>query len=483
MELYKNALYKEKSGQYAFYETHFNPVVSESKTENSFQNQINNFHKEALDLMKVKEEFDQHLNRGLTEEIETSFHMYTKNLFETFIENYLTWLSNFSLEEILNKYEYENLSNSYHLIGKLFLFYLHTFVYNDSLINQLNQERIRQMENFIEADIIQYRDPYYAYILKIELLNRKKLRVDGYVVYRIKPFLKKIEKLQNSIVGNSEWNQLSSLVINKQISQELSTEINILKEDEAYQRAIFEQGSEMILLENQSILSIFFLDYLGYCVYFNGVEYPNKNFIKFVEKLENYIIYNLNDQFNLTKRQEKIFEIVKNQVSKRIASYVERESETFLKMLKAFDQLQTLKKSHQLTLIEENENFDTLPMVFSSEEIQEKLELFLGTVFLLSKNLEKERIPIFNENLIDERNKALLLGMEYLNRYVYSVSHEYKLEEPAIVCLENYIDSCKDFEVKDASLCLAKSILYSRVNSRNVLKGPNRRKVLQSEKK
>mgnify|MGYP003303189588 CR=1 FL=1 len=64
------------------------------------------------------------------------------------------------------------------------------------------------------------------------------------------------------------------------------------------------------------------------------------------------------------------------------------------------------------------------------------------------------------------------LALEYLRRYVYRVSKDYRMEDPNIIAIENYIYFDSNFHVSNSGLCLAKSVLMDRVARRNFLKNP-----------
>lgn len=481
MALVVDEFLKDKNGQYSFLNISCSNSKDE-KIEDTFFNFVTDSRKEVLELLKIKEDYLKYKN--LLNEVEWEKYSSTvKMKFETFIERYFIWFDSYPYEEILKKYE--DFSTDYHNVGKVFLIYLHSFVYQNGIIDQLNQELCIRMENFVMADPVRYSDKYYAYTKNVEMTKRQKLRVDGYIVYRIKPFLQKMERIEKSIKNaSSEYErEFQKITIQTQMREMLNEEIQNIRNNESFYQAIFEQGSEYAKEKNQEILALLFLKYLELCVYYGTVEYPSKAFQQFVAKIEDYVLYHLENSFCLTKMQEKTYNIVKEQVGKRLANYVDKEGNSLVSIIKDYDRLVDFKKSFQYKMIEERDSVEDLPQVYNKKEVKQKLEVFLTVVFMLTKSTNRERMPIFSEELKEQRDTALTLALEYLNRYVYSVSAEYKLEETAIICLEKYISSCNDFKVTSASLCLAKSMVYNRVNIRNILKGSSRRKVLQSEKK
>lgn len=454
--------------------------VKEKEIIDTFVDFVTDSRKEVSELLKIKEEYSRYKN--FLNEVEwENYKNFVKNKFEDFIERYFNWFDFYNYEEILKKYE--DFSTDYHNVGKVFLIYLHSFVYEESVVNQLNQELNVRMENFVIADQVRYSDRYYSYIKNVELVKRQKLRVDGYIVYRIKPFLQRIERITNQIknISGEYERTLKEITTKTQIREMINEELKCLRDDESLYKTIFEQGSEYVKEKNQEVLALLFLKYLELCVYYGTVEYPNKAFLQFVTKIEDYVVYHIENNFCFTEMQEKTYAFAKEQVAKRIENYVNKEGNYLLSVLKDYDKLVYFKNSFQLKMIEEHDNLEDIPTVYSKEEIEQKLEVFLGTVFMLSRSLNKERVPIFSNGLEEQRDIALTLALEYLNRFVYSISKDYFLEDENIICLENYIAICEDFKVREPSLCLAKSTLYERVNLRNILKdSTKRRKLLKS---
>lgn len=470
---------EEKSGQYSF----FMIEKQEGQSQDSFLHFIYDIRYEVSQLIKAREEYLKYEALHLEDNKWEKYKKSIKEKFEDFIIRYFEWFDSFSYEEILKKYE--DFSTDYHNVGKVFLIYLHYFVYNESVVMQLNHEVCIRMENYVLADQVRYSDREYVYTKNIEMAKRQKLRVDGYIVYRIKPFLQKMDFLLNSIKGVSKYEKTFKAITSKeQIRREITEEIKKIREDESLYSAIFEQGQEYVKEKNQEVLAMLFLKYLEMCVYYKGIESQEETMQNFISKLEDYVVYHFDNSFCLTKSQEETYELVKERVAKRIKNYVNKVGGGFFKILSDYDKLVDFKDTQKFKMIEEQENTDEIPKVYSQEEIQQKLGLFLGTVFLLPKALEKEKLPIFLNELKEERDVCLLLSLEYLNRFVYKFAEDYLLDDENIVCLENYIASCEDFKVWDSSLCLAKAKLYARVNARSILKEEHhRKKVLKSSGK
>lgn len=481
MALYMDNFVEEQNGQLSFFSLSHNKEKEVDVKEQSFIKFVDKTHKKILKLMKLKEQYQEYEKKKLSDTERKKFIMDTEKVFRDFIDAYFEEFDTYDYDEIL-KY-YEECSTDYHLVGKLFLFYLHTFVYKNNIIDEMNEPTFIRMENFVTSDPVSYnRDRECTYILEYEMKKRKKLRVDGYVLYYIDPVLKKIKCAeQNLLEIESAFHDLTVMVEQKKIGEIINSEIQKIRNDESLQEAIFAQGEEYIKKEQSAILAVFFLKYLEYCVYFDSFEKPNGMHRKFVSKVENYIIYHLNDSICLTKKQEKVFEVVKKQVAKRIGSYVEKEGNMFLEMLQDYDQIVAFQKRNQPKLIDasDEEEIEDLPNVYSAEEIQVKLEVFLRTVFVNASTSNKNRIPLFLEGLEEQKKLTLYLALVYLHRFVYSVSEDTRLEDKFVCLLEDFIIS-ENFKVTEPSLCLAKSILQARSNARTLSNVTLARKILKS---
>lgn len=466
MSLYMDNLVEEKNGQYSFFDLSAKEKEINLK-EQTFIKFVAKTHKTILKLMKTKAQYQEFEKRDLSDVERESIKNDTEKVFREFIENYFQEFDTYDYDEIL-KY-YEECSTDYHLVGKLFLFYLDTFVYQKNMIDNINEPLFIRMETFVTADPVSYsRDRECTYIIEYKMKNRKKLRVDGYVLYYIEPVLQRIKKAEQSLLKmKEEFNHLSMMVKQKKIGEIINGEIQKIRHDESLQSAIFAQGEEYVKKEQSATLSVFFLKYLEYCVYFDSYEEPNQMHINFVGKIENYIIYHFNDSISLTKRQEQIYDMVKRKVAKRIGVYVEKEGNKFYRIFQNYDQLSDFKNHNQIKLLDasDEKEIEEVPMVYSKEEIQTKLEVFLRTVFVNASISNKSRLPIFSEGLETQKELSLYLALVYLHRFVYSVSEDYRFEDEFVCLLEDFILS-ENFKVLESSLCVAKSILFARNNAR-----------------
>lgn len=154
----------------------------------------------------------------------------------------------------------------------------------------------------------------------------------------------------------------------------------------------------------------------------------------------------------------------------------------------------TLSDKKEKSVIHENlekDKFDSkLSILDGKENVKEALENFLDSVFLFPAYDGTEPMEIFkykevtfcDKSGVIEEAEAFNLAMEYLARFVYSVSEDYLVLDPKILTLENYLVKCKKFPIFSSRLCLAKSILLKRENSRTSLKDLQLlRKVLKTK--
>lgn len=117
-------------------------------------------------------------------------------------------------------------------------------------------------------------------------------------------------------------------------------------------------------------------------------------------------------------------------------------------------------------------------MPITRESLRLEFEFFLNRVFMLSVPHEKEFMPIFLEDVKEERLKAMEIGLQYLYRFGYS---NFVCDDDFIFTLEDYIASEDDFHVTDANLCVTKCMLYDRTSRRHVESSlGKRRNLLQS---
>lgn len=141
----------------------------------------------------------------------------------------------------------------------------------------------------------------------------------------------------------------------------------------------------------------------------------------------------------------------------------------------------TLSDKKEKSVIHENlekDKFESkLSILDGKENVKETLENFLDSVFLFPKYDETEPMETFknkeatfcDKSGVIEEVEAFTLAMEYLARFVYSVSEYYLVLDPKILALENYLAKCENFPIFSANLCVAKSILLKRAGSRSTL--------------
>ncbi len=458
-------LKEEIDGQYSFIDV--SKISTSDQEEDDFENldvsfwhfiQYTNAEIKRLNgYLKNFRELKEKTTVRNTEEINTLFKKLQKD-FEDFIDVYFAKLDEFTPDEdsyakILDKYEKD--PSSYHRLGKLFVEYLFTFVYKDSGIDSLKDAKVIRVENFIEADPWKYSSAHGKAVLET-IQNRQKLRVENYIVFHGEPLLEKLTVLADT----------------KELGFELHSEIKKIQDNKVLQKVIFESGNESFISSHQEeILAVLFLHYLEKCVYYDSFQYPNVKVQEFVAKIENYVICHFSNDFKLSKRQEKVYQDAKNRVALRLKEYVNQKYEDLSFVLRDFDSLEDFKKSGKLRMIEEHDDISSLPKVYSQEEVKQKLETFIQVVFMVSKNYKKENLPIYDEELKEQKHKAMMIALEYLDRFVYSVSTDYLITDRQIARLEGYIDGSSDFKLNDQNsrLCVAKSTLYARVGRRNTL--------------
>lgn len=384
------------------------------------------------------------------------FSLYQKNL-EDFIVGYFRLYDSFSLEEVFAYYE--NSSDDYHLLGRYFLFYLHTFIYKDSIISELKESLFIRMENFIFDDPIHYRRKEDRIVLE-EIRKRKNLRVGNYIVYHetlFKNLLEDMTKLKEDISDKENTKLIS--VKNSVVS---------FLEDKNLQNVIFEHNE---LGDNKELkngfVSVALLEYLEYYGYKEAENKQNKHLQKQIDDMENLVVLCYSPSIQLTGHQENIYVRIKEKVALRTQGYVRSEVPKLFDVISHYKRLEKFLESNKKRMIS---RYSTdLPDVYTKEEVKQKLEIFLFSVLYLTRSFEVENIPLFVNGLEDERNQVFTLALTYLSLFVYSVSKDDLYEDPFISRLESYISICKDFKVTDSDLCVAKSILYNRVSLRSSL--------------
>ncbi len=451
------SLSEELNGQYNL----FSP--GEAVLIKDFQ-ALRSYTKQGFKLFeKVKKEI---LTYG--EEISFSLFSRYQEVLEEFIVGYFRLYDYFSLEEILENYETE--SNEYHTLGRYFLFFLHTFVYKDSIIHRLNESLFIQMENFISHDFVPYRKEYDKTVLA-EIKKRKNLRVENYLVYDGELF----KDLLTSIVS-LKTEQSNSLVFDSELA--IKDAVVCFLEDKDYRKSIFEQHE---LSENKEekngFISIALLEYLDQYGYEEEKNFPSSSIKKRIEEMEDLVVLCFSRTFQLSTHQELVYEMIKEKVALRVQTYVRDEAPKLFTMLKNYKELETFFASCKKRVISEYSS--ELPEVYSKEEVKMKLEVFLVSVLYHTRSFEKENIPLFVPSLKEERNMVFTLALSYLYLFVYSVSVDCAYEDSFVCRLEKYIGSSNDFQIYDPNLCKAKSILYTRENLRMLSDVGQARKILK----
>ncbi len=389
------------------------------------------------------------LNKYKNDLIAGKLNFEVKRDFEVFIETFFQMYDELTTEEFLAFLE--NFSSEFHKLCKLFLDYLQRYIYNNGIGYELENKRIKQIENLILMDPVSFRDIYYRTI-KSKINDRSKLRVNNYLVFRGQDLVDKI----NNAINKEELKKFNNYLLG---------DIKDLVSEVAF-NDIFVKGELDFLEEDQrGIFCVLLLYYLENFVY-NRLEEDSLP-QDVVTKLEMFIVYNFSNKFILSERQMAIYEKVKENVGTRLSEYIIIRSEEIKKHLRDFDEFEKFKVSGKIRIIEEKENLDFLPNIIDEENLKLELEYFLMDVFMLEGNFEKINLPIFQKELEIERHIAMQLALEYLKRFVYK---NQGTNNKMIYILEYYVYQENNFVVRDSSLCLTKSILYNRVNRRNVAK-------------
>lgn len=362
--------------------------------------------------------------------------------FNAFIDEFFQQFHAIDLQDAMD--QYKDYSTDYHNVGKLFLYYLQNFIYSNDLTSNLDNARIIRIENFIEADPVSYRLTYKDTILKMK--NRQKLRVNNYIIYNIVPFLKQLEELE-------------------QITVDVNKKFKSILEDHTLKEAIFdERDKNVINKENKGVLSMLFLHYLEKYVYSARDKEISQAYLA---KIENYVVIHFSNTFQLSKKQERAYEKAKEQVSKRLCTYIEQKYVEFNKMLHDYDESVAFQKSGKIQMIEIHDDLKELPVIYSEADVKFALETFINTIFMLSENFTEKNLPIYSENTENCRFKAMEIALEYLWRFVYKKAKYHLIDDKNIITLEEYIAKETNFHVEKPDLCVAKSILLDRANRNN----------------
>lgn len=369
--------------------------------------------------------------------------------FSIFIKWYFQIFHTMNLETVYDLYS--DFPSEYHNLGKLFLNYLEIFVFNEDELTLLNDEDVLLIEKFIENDPVKYRNSYLSTLKKIK--NREKLRAGNYIVVHIEPILKRLEKY-----GNDSLDQM-----------EIDIETKKICSNPIMQSVIFEQGDELYIKEHeQEIMAIFFC-------YFLERNYKNSEFKNFIPKIENYIIHHFSFQLSLSKKHIKMVELVRKNVALRTKKYVEEEYKNLKESLNQYDQNLKNKKNGIVQILTTKEDVSSFPILYSENQIKEKMIVFLESIFMFTRNRESTILPIYEEDLKPQKFQAMEIALEYLERFGYSGKNT--LAEDWIERLEDLLYEENDFQISSPILCATKSRLYARVANRRIIK---REKKLQS---
>ena len=429
---------EEKNGQLSFFK-------EERVLNNQQESYFVNFIKKGIKIFQSKLDF---LNFYKNDYISGKLNFEVKKEFDDFINKFLQMYNELAIEEFL--FFQENYSSEYHKLCKLFLDYLQRYIYNLGIGHDLENEKVKQIENLVLMDQVTFRDTYYKKI-KSKIINRSKLRVNNYLIFQGYALIDKV----NQVVNKEEL---------KRINNSLLIEVNELINEVAFQE-IFVNGDLNFLESNQrGIFSILLLYYLGHFVY-NKLNQEECISLDIVQKLELFIVYNFSNDYILSDEQLKIYEKVKESVSLRLSDYIITRSQEIKKHLHDFDEFNKFISSGKYRVIEESEELDFLPNIVNEEDLKIELEYFLMDVFMLEGNFTKVNLPIFQKSLEIEKHIAMELALEYMKRFVYRNQYS---GNKMIYTLEEYIYTDDNFIVHDSSLCLIKSQLYSRVSKRNV---------------
>lgn len=193
----------------------------------------------------------------------------------------------------------------------------------------------------------------------------------------------------------------------------------------------------------------------------------------------NTFVYNHSDLIPLGEEEITKLEnfALSGFIPQRGAHYKEIVTNIRMRRQKKFQDLSKKLKDQEVKEEVEEIIETNMSISISKECVKEELENFLNSIFIFpvyeetqSLNEFKMKKAIFNSQSGVLEREAFILAMEYLERFVYSVSEDYLVLDPKILTLENYIVSCeKRFPLSSASLCLAKSILFKRESSRTTL--------------
>lgn len=373
-----------------------------------------------------------------------------KNRLDSFIDYLIEQYHEVSLEEIVEHYEDD--ASEWHKLNKILLFYLKNYIYQEGLVKTLDDTRTAILESIIALDQIRFREEYYRNILD-EIKRRKKARVENYIIYDANSFLNEVNEL---IASRGE--NLASYSIGPRI-QELLDDINIFED-------LFVSKVEIDNQKLKGILAMLFLHYLRECVYNDP---RNISINRFVQNIEFFVIVNYSPEFLLSSRQREAYEVARKNVSSRIVDYVDKNSKIIFKAVKDYDLIQERKNNNKLLMIEQNEDLSDFPEPHTNDEIRGMLETFINSTFFLKLKLPMENTPIFCEDAVSARKKAMKIALLYLGRYAYK---DRRSKNDELICqLEDYIHDDKEFVLDSndmGEMFTTKADLYSRVSFRRV---------------
>ncbi len=356
------------------------------------------------------------------------------NTFYQFVSGFVKNLNLLSEKDKKILLETETYSLIYHKICRFLLEILERFVFDISPCKDLELENICILENFILKDSISFRDEYHKNIVN-KIKNRKKLRVENYIIFRGDALINGLDYMFKS--ENKYLEELNSIV----------TDASLINVFDKFNPDILEEDKKGTF----SMLLLYYLE--------NNYENINPDLIL---KIEQFIIYNFPNNIELTENQKRTYNSIKSDYTEKLSSFILENYELIKKHLKDFDTINKFKKNGNYKIIEAKEKKNDLPELITKHQLEKELLFFITEVFMLNNNYPKENIPIFQESMEMERMLAIELALEYLTRFIY-INSSY--ENDKINFLEELIYN-ESTNLKDSKLCLTKSKLMSNVSQR-----------------
>ena len=142
-----------------------------------------------------------------------------------------------------------------------------------------------------------------VWLFKSKINDRKKLRVNNYVLFRGKNLLQRLD----TFISREDF---------KLATMDLNHDINSLVKNDSLNEIFFKLDSSFLEQEQKGILCMLLLYYLENCVYRVIANVSSK----VIEKLELFVVYNFSDQFILSETQNRTYEKVKENVSKKLSA-------------------------------------------------------------------------------------------------------------------------------------------------------------------